>query len=136
MNAVAIDYITEHYIALNDKVPLHPIRNASEYDRAVSVLNDLLDAGGAAEGSDIANIVDAIGTFIELYDNDNHQVPDVSGVDMVKFLMEQHGLNQKELPEIGSQGVVSEVLSGRRPLNARQIKDLSDRFSVNPGVFF
>ena len=38
-------------------------------------------------------------------------------------------------PEIGSQGVVSEVLTGKRELNARQIKRLAKRFNVSPAVF-
>jgi HTH-type transcriptional regulator/antitoxin HigA len=39
------------------------------------------------------------------------------------------------MKEIGSQGVVSEVLSGKRSLNSRQIKALSERFGVSPAVF-
>ena len=44
--------------------------------------------------------------------------------------MAEHGLRQSELPEIGSQGVVSEVLSGRRALNLRQVKAFARRFAV------
>jgi HTH-type transcriptional regulator/antitoxin HigA len=49
--------------------------------------------------------------------------------------MEQHGLRQSDLPEIGSQGVVSEVLAGKRELNVRQIRALSERFGVSPATF-
>ena len=49
--------------------------------------------------------------------------------------MEAHGLTQSELPEIGSQGVVSEILSGERDLNVRQIRRLAKRFGVSPAVF-
>jgi HTH-type transcriptional regulator / antitoxin HigA len=49
--------------------------------------------------------------------------------------MEEHGLKQADLPEIGSQGVLSEILSGKRQLNARQIKLLSKRFKVSTAVF-
>jgi HTH-type transcriptional regulator/antitoxin HigA len=48
--------------------------------------------------------------------------------------MEEHGLTQSELPEIGSQGVVSEVLSGERELNIRQIRRLAKQFRVSPAV--
>jgi HTH-type transcriptional regulator/antitoxin HigA len=44
--------------------------------------------------------------------------------------MEQHGLVQSDLPEIGSQGVVSEILRGKRRLNARQIRALTRRFGI------
>jgi HTH-type transcriptional regulator/antitoxin HigA len=49
--------------------------------------------------------------------------------------MEQHGLRQRDLREIGSQGVVSEVLAGKRELNVRQIRALSERFGVSPATF-
>ena len=49
--------------------------------------------------------------------------------------MKEHGLKQSDLSEIGSQGVISEILSGKRQLNIRQIKMLSQRFKVSPAVF-
>jgi len=48
---------------------------------------------------------------------------------------EEHHLKQSDLSEIGSQGVVSEILSGKRQLNTRQIKLLSARFHVSSAVF-
>ncbi|MEO1801157.1 MAG: transcriptional regulator, partial [Cyanobacteria bacterium J06629_2] len=41
-----------------------------------------------------------------------------------------------DLSEIGSQGVVSEILSGKRKLNVRQIQLLAERFHVSPATFF
>jgi HTH-type transcriptional regulator/antitoxin HigA len=49
--------------------------------------------------------------------------------------MEENGLKQKDLSDLGSQGVVSEILSGKRALNIRQIKALSNRFNVSASVF-
>ena len=46
-----------------------------------------------------------------------------------------HDLKQSDIPEIGSQGVISEILSGKRQFNVRQIKLLSNRFNVSPAVF-
>jgi HTH-type transcriptional regulator/antitoxin HigA len=80
-------------------------------------------------------LVETLSALIEAYEREHHAVPDVSGVDMVRFLMEQHGLTQGDLPEIGSQGVVSEILSGRRELNVRQLQALAERFGVSPAAF-
>ena len=44
--------------------------------------------------------------------------------------MEEHGLRQSDLPEVGAQSVVSAVLAGKRQLNLRQVKALANRFSV------
>ncbi|MBL8080239.1 MAG: helix-turn-helix domain-containing protein [Anaerolineales bacterium] len=54
---------------------------------------------------------------------------------MLRFLMDEHGLSQSDLPEVGSQGVVSEILNGRRELNVRQIRSLAERFKVSSAVF-
>ncbi len=53
----------------------------------------------------------------------------------LKFLMEQHGIKQNDLHEIGSQGVVSEILTGKRDINIRQVRALSERFGVSPATF-
>ena len=53
----------------------------------------------------------------------------------LKFLMEQHGLRQSELPELGSQGVVSEILTAKRELNLRQVRALAARFGVSVATF-
>lgn len=58
-----------------------------------------------------------------------------TGLQALSFLMEQQGLRQADLPEIGSQGVVSEVLAGKRALNVRQIRALAQRFGVSPATF-
>ena len=49
--------------------------------------------------------------------------------------MAQYGINQSDLHEIGSQGVVSEILAGKRELNIRQVRALSQRFRVSPATF-
>lgn len=80
--------------------------------------------------------IDTLSVLIEAYDEEHHKVPDLFGAEMLKFLMEQHGLSQGDLPEIGSQGVVSEVLRGKRELDVRQIRALSERFHLSPEACF
>jgi hypothetical protein len=62
-------------------------------------------------------------------------VREASGLEALAFLMAQHGLRQGGLPEIGSQGVVSEILAGKRELNIRQVRALSERFGVSAATF-
>ncbi len=62
-------------------------------------------------------------------------MPVASGVEALKYLMKVSGLKQVDLGEIGSQGVVSEILHGKRRLNVRQIKILAEKISASPEVF-
>jgi HTH-type transcriptional regulator / antitoxin HigA len=115
--------------------PFQAIRTEREYDKAVEYLNALVDEVGDHPKDPRYRSIETLSVLIEAYDREHHSLPDVSGVDVIRFLMEQHGLTQSDLPEIGSQGIVSEILSGRRTLNVRQIKELAERFGVNPGAF-
>ena len=135
MDRAAVAEITAHFQALSSVIPLHPIRTGHDYDKAVTALNQLLDAGAANEKHPLADLANTIGTLIGEYDDAHHPAQDISGLAMLRFLMEQHQLTQSGLPELGTQGVVSEILSGKRELNVRQIKALAGRFHVPASVF-
>jgi HTH-type transcriptional regulator/antitoxin HigA len=111
------------------------IRNEAQYDQAVEQLNALIDEIGTDETHPLYELLDTLGTLVHAYEERHEPVPDCSGREMVGFLMEEHGLKQADLSEIGSQGIVSEVLSGKRELNVRQIRALAQRFHVSPAVF-
>jgi HTH-type transcriptional regulator / antitoxin HigA len=101
----------------------------------VARLNALVDEVGDNTKDARYRLVETLSVLIEAYDQEHHILPDASGIEVLRFLMEEHGLSQKDLPEIGSQGVVSEILTGRRCLNVRQIRALAARFAVDAGVF-
>ncbi len=106
-----------------------------EYLKLVKFLDSLIDEVGNEESHPLSSLMETIGSLIEAYEADN--LPDREGnpIDALKYLMEEHGVRQADLPEIGSQGVVSEIVSGKRQLNLRQVKLLSERFKVSPAVF-
>ena len=135
METLNIREITAHYRALDAKVPLRPIRNPKDYARAVSAMNALLDAGAADEAHPLSGLAATLGELIGDYDARHFPLPEVSGRAMLRFLMHQHGLTQAALPEVGSQGVVSEILSGKRELNLRQVRALARRFGIAADAF-
>jgi HTH-type transcriptional regulator/antitoxin HigA len=112
-----------------------PLLSRREYRRAVRALDAILDAIGEDERHPLADLAEALGVFIERYEEEHLELPEASAAEVLRFLMKQHGLRQADLPEVGSQGVVSEVLGGRRQLNARQVRALAARFAVSPAVF-
>ncbi len=115
--------------------PFLAIRTEREYDAAVERLNSLMNEVGDNPKDPRYRLIETLSVLIEAYDREHHSLPEASSIEVIRFLMEEHGLTQKDLPEIGSQGVVSEVLAGRRALNVRQIQGLAARFGVDPGAF-
>jgi HTH-type transcriptional regulator/antitoxin HigA len=68
LNLVSSDMI-HHYNALCESIPLYPLHTEQDYDKAVIILNALLDAGGADEHHPLARLVESLGVFIEDYEN-------------------------------------------------------------------
>jgi HTH-type transcriptional regulator/antitoxin HigA len=116
--------------------PILTIRNERDYDRAIRQLNTLLDEVGTNQRHPLYGLLDTLGTLVHAYEEQHHRLPDDStGADMLRFFMDEHQLTQVDLPEIGSQGVVSEILNGKRELNVRQVRALAQRFHVSAAVF-
>lgn len=78
----------------------------------------------------------ALADLVELYETEHIPMPEVHGVDLLRFLMEANDMQQKDLlPLLGSKSTVSEVLSGKRPLTLAHITRLSERFNLPADVF-
>ena len=135
MTSSQMNDMVGEYRRLRAIVPLGTLRTKNDYARAVEILDAILDEIGEDEKHPMAELADALSIFIERYESEHVRIPAAGPVAVLKFLMQQHGLRQSELPEIGSQGVVSEVLTSKRDLNARQIKGLAKRFGVSAAVF-
>lgn len=110
-------------------------RPEEEYNKVVDLLDSVIDEVGDNESHPLSPLMETLGSLIETYESNN--IPEKEGypIDTLKELMEEHGVKQSDLFELGSQGVVSEIISGKRQLNIRQIRLLSQRFKVSPSVF-
>jgi HTH-type transcriptional regulator/antitoxin HigA len=81
-------------------------------------------------------LLDVVSAFVSDYEERNVEIPTASPATVLQFLMEQRTLRQIDLAEdFGSQSNVSEVLSGKHEINARQARALAARFGVSPAVF-
>lgn len=135
MLAKYIHDVNADYRRIRQRIPLGWLHTKAEYDRAVAVLDAILDEIGQQETHPLADLAETLALSIESYEDTHVAMPEASGPDILRSLMEEHELAQTDMPEIGSQGVVSEILSGKRDLNVRQITRLAARFGVSPALF-
>jgi HTH-type transcriptional regulator/antitoxin HigA len=125
--------ISTHWLALHEALGLGapPIADEARYEQTLAVVGQLFDAVAADPAHPLGGLVELLADRIREYEHRVHPWPDTSmPASVLASLMEEHGLRQSDLPEIGSQGVVSEVLAGKRRLNLRQVQALAARFSV------
>ena len=109
--------------------------NEEELDNLIEFADYLMDQTQGEIDHPLIGLLDLVGTLISDYERTHIPEPEGTPIGCLKYFMREYGLKQKDLTEIGSPGVISEVMSGKRELNKRQIKALSTRFGCNPAVF-
>ena len=133
--AMIMDKATEEqYLALVRAFPLASIHNDAHLEEAMAVIDHLLDIAERSTAEE--EYLQALTDLVAVYEDAHVVIPTVSGLDALRFLMEENGLTQADLvPDFGTRSIVSEVLAGKRHLALAHIARLAERFGVPADVF-
>lgn len=75
-------------------------------------------------------------TLIEVYEAKHYSMEDSLPHEILNHLMESSGTRQTDLVGIiGSSGVVSEIVNGKRTISKAQAKALGEYFKISPSLF-
>ncbi len=106
-----------------------------DYEALVTQMEEAMNLTGQEVESPLNGLIEGMANAAQQYE-EKFLVNEVgSGVSALKYLMKVHKIKQSDLKEVGSQGVVSEILNGKRSLTVRHIRALSRRFSISPNAF-
>ena len=112
-----------------------PIRNDEDYRRANAEILKLLKRG-ARRSAEEERLLELWTLLVEHYDDKHYPIADAAPHEVIRFLMEDRGLRNRDLGEVlGSSGVTSEVISGKRKPSREQVKRLAKFFGVSPALF-
>ena len=132
---LAVQPLTAAWGNLHTLIPFFPIRDEQQYEQATEALNSLLDIVGEDENHPLYDLTDTLGMLLFAYEEQHFATPDASGTDILRFLMDEHGLTAADLPEIGDESLLTDILAGTRSLTVDHVKALSRRFHVAPATF-
>ena len=93
-----------------------------------------MDRANKGEES-ILPLLDFVSRLVEEYEESHYPVEASTPGRMLSFFMEQHGHKQKDLSDIASQSIISDIVNGRRVPTTEQVKKLAERYHTNPSVF-
>jgi HTH-type transcriptional regulator / antitoxin HigA len=126
--------VGDRYLALIREFPLRPIDSEAELDRAIAMVNSLLDWDQL--DPDEQDYLDVLGDLVEKYETKHHPLPPLDD-DMLRHLIEARGVTQAEVAEGAgiAESTISEILAGKRRLNRGHIEALARYFKVKPAVF-
>lgn len=107
----------------------------AEYERAVVLLEQLIDEVGEDEDHALASLMETVGSLIDAYEREHFSEPIGSPIGALKLLMEEHRLESNDLSELGDESSAKQILAGEQILTWPQVYALSTRFHVSPSVF-
>jgi HTH-type transcriptional regulator/antitoxin HigA len=125
---------SDNYMDLLKRFPPRPIKTEADLLATQKMIDVLLDSGEMTpEKQDYLNL---LGILVYEYEEKHILIPDLSGVALLKALIDELGLKQKDLvPIFKTESIVSAVLSGQRKFTVEHIEKLADFFKVSPSVF-
>ncbi len=110
------------------------IETEEEYDVALSMAERLTFAKNRTTEETI--LYKLLVTLLEAYETENYPMDEVTPHEVLQHLMEVGGIRQGDLVGvIGSSGVVSEIVNGKRSPSKAQAKALGSYFKVSPSLF-
>ena len=124
------------YIELLKTFPPRPISSEEELLATQQVIDALIDRDQLTP--DEQDYLNVLGTLAYEYEQLHHEpIPDIHGVELIKALLAEFDLRQKDLvPIFKTESIVSAVLNGERQLTASHIRKLADFFHISPAAFF
>lgn len=123
------------YIELLQKFPPRPIKSEADFLAVQKVIDTLLDSGEITpEKQEYINL---LGILVHEYEEKHVSIPDLSGVELLKALIDEFNLKQKDLiPIFKTESIVSAILNGQRKFTVEHIEKLAIFFNISPSVFF
>lgn len=123
------------YIELLKTFPPRPITAEEELMATQEAIDSLLDKGELT--SDERDYLNVLGTLVYEYEQTLEPIPDIYGIELLKALVEEFDLRQKDLvPIFKGESIVSDILHKKRGLTTEHIQKLAEFFGVSPAVFF
>ncbi len=112
----------------------HVIHNDGELEAYTDALFELTALENPTRSE--LEAIELLTLLIERYEETHYPIPAADAVSVVRFLLEQQELTQRDLiPEFGSESAVSMFLAKQRKLTLQQVRKLSARFKLSADVF-
>ncbi len=127
--------IFQVWMPFKELIGVTSVRTEADYERASAIIEALLDEIEDDEEHPLADVLDYLADQVKAYEDEHFPIPESKPHEILRFLMDQHGLKQEDLADCAPQGRISEILSGKRAISKEVAKNLARRFHVHADLF-
>jgi HTH-type transcriptional regulator / antitoxin HigA len=113
-----------------------PIRDRADYDNAIEIIEAMV-LWEKEFSRDQEDYFEVICTLVERYEAEQVKWPDVSPVEMLRHLVDEHEMSGADLSRVlgGSRHLGSMILRGERSITLSHARKLAAHFGLQPGAF-
>lgn len=127
--------ILRAWLPFKEALGVTAVHTEEDYRQARTTIEVLLDEIGADENHPLAEVLDYLSDQVAGYEAAHCPIPTAEPKEILRFLMDQHGLRQDDLADCAPQGRISDILNGRRGISKEVAKKLARRFRVSADLF-
>ena len=127
--------ILRAWLPFKDAVGVTSVRTEEDYAQVRATIEVLLDEVGDDENHPLADVLDYLADKAAAYEEEHFLLSGAEPKEVLRFLMEQHGLKQEDLADCAPQSRISDILGGRRGISKEIAKKFARRFDVNVALF-
>jgi HTH-type transcriptional regulator/antitoxin HigA len=128
-------FATDKYLELLKQYPPRPIHNEEDLEMMQEVINRLLDKPQlTVEEREYLNV---LGALIYEYEENQEPIPDIYGLELLKFILEERNLQKQDLLSIfESKSTLDDIFDGLQELTPIYIQKLANFLNISPDLFF
>ena len=128
-------FATDKYLELLKQYPPRPIHNEEDLEMMQEVINRLLDKPQlTVEEREYLNV---LGALIYEYGENQEPIPDIYGLELLKFILEERNLQKQDLLSIfESKSTLDDIFDGLQELTPIYIQKLANFLNISPDLFF
>jgi HTH-type transcriptional regulator / antitoxin HigA len=111
------------------------ITSEDEYNQALDNIERLMAIGEDLSPEE-TSLLEMLAILAEAYEDTQFSLEPSSPREILLHLMEARQLKQIDLVDvIGSKGIISEIVNGKREISKSQAKALGEFFNISPALF-
>lgn len=127
--------ILQAWLPFKQLIGVTAVHTEDDYAQARATIDALLDEVGDNESHPLADVLDYLADQVKAYEDEHFPILDAEPRVVLRFLMDQHGLNQENLSDCAPQSRISDILNGKRSISKEIAKRLAQRFHVRADLF-
>jgi len=113
---------------MKKEIEIKAIKTEKDYKQTMKMIDSLWEC---VPGSKDEQTLEVLSILVEEYENKHYPIEEPDPIEYIKYQMQQMHLSKKDLGKyLGGANRVSEVLSRKRPLTLKMIKNLYQHLHI------